>query len=62
MERKNSQARIDANNRYVQKNYTTLTIRVKKGQEESIKEFAKSQGKSLNGFINDLINDAMRTN
>ena len=58
-ERKNSQAKIDANNRYTKANYTQLNFRVKKGEETKIREFAKSQGMSLNGLINKLIYQAM---
>ena len=58
-ERKNSQAKIDANNRYTKANYTQLNFRVKKGEETKIKDFAKAQGMSLNGFINKLIYQAM---
>lgn len=59
MERKNSQAKIDANNRYVKKAYDDVRVRVKKGERERIQEFAESQGMSLNGLINKLIYQAM---
>lgn len=55
MERKNSQARIDANARYNAKTYKQLMIRVKTGQDEIIKAYAESHGESLNGYINRLI-------
>ncbi len=58
-ERKNRQSKIDANNRYVKANYTQLNFRVKKGEEDRIRAYAKSQGLSLNSFVNKLIYEAM---
>ncbi len=59
MQRKNSQARIDANARYNAKAYKQLMIRVKTGQDEIIKAYAESNGESLNGYINRLIEQDM---
>lgn len=42
-------------NKYNAKTYDDLKIRVKKGEGEIIKYHASAQGKSLNGYINDLI-------
>ena len=58
-ERKNSQSKIDANNRYTKKAYDDIKVRVKKGKREAITKFAESKGMSLNGFINKLIYQAM---
>ena len=49
-------ARTRASLKYNQKNYDYLRIAVKKGELEKLKEFAKSQGKSLNKFVTDAIN------
>jgi len=59
MERKNSQSKIEANNRYTKKAYEDLRVRVKKGEKERILQFVESKGMSLNGFINKLIYEAM---
>lgn len=55
MENKNSKSKIAANNRYTQKAYEPITLRVKKGEKERIQKFAETQGMSLNGYINSLI-------
>ncbi len=60
---KNSQARIKANNKYVEKTYARITLRVRKGRETEIKAYAESKGLSLNAYINQLIdNDMMNSN
>lgn len=46
-------------NRYNNKAYDFIRLAVKKGEKDKIKEFAAAQGKSLNGFITDLINREM---
>jgi len=46
-------------NKWNSKAYDTLNIRVKKGQRESIKDYATSNGESLNGFVNRAIDEAM---
>lgn len=40
-------------------NYDTISITVKKGLKDDIKDYALTQGKSLNGYINDLIKKDM---
>lgn len=52
---KNSDAQKEATARYNKKAYDRINIIVKKGQREVIKEFAASQGKSLNRFVLDAI-------
>ena len=42
-------------NRYNSKAYDRINVIVKKGQRQVIKDFAASQGKSLNRFICDAI-------
>ena len=46
-------------NKWNSKAYDTLNIRVKKGQRESIKEYAASKGESLNGFVNRAIDETI---
>ena len=48
---KNSQAKIDNNNKWVAKAYDPLMIRVKKGEKERLKAYAETQGMSLNNFV-----------
>ena len=46
-------------NRYSKKAYDDLRIRVKKGQKEAIQARAEELGKSLNGYVIDLIEKDM---
>ena len=46
-------------NRYSKKAYDDLRIRVKKGQKEAIQARAEELGKSLNGYVIDLIEQDM---
>lgn len=50
-----SKAQQKAVNKYNLKSYDNVQIRVAKGDRDKIKAYAESQGKSLNGYINDLI-------
>ena len=45
----------EATARYNKKAYDRINVVVKKGQRQMIKDFAASQGKSLNRFICDAI-------
>ena len=49
----------EATARYNKKAYDRINIIVKKGQRQVIKDFAASQGKSLNRFILDAIEAEM---
>ena len=42
-------------NRYNAKAYDQIPFRVKKGQKEIIQKRAEQLGKSVNGYLNDLI-------
>ena len=42
-------------NRYKSKTYEQINLLVKKGQKSVIADHAKSLGKSLNAYINDII-------
>ena len=52
---KYSDAQKEATMRYNKKAYDRINVIVKKGQRQIIKDFAASQGKSLNRFICDAI-------
>ena len=60
METKNSKAKIEANNRYNAKAYDRINIAVPKGKKERIVLHAKSNGESVNGYINRLIEEDMK--
>ena len=57
---KYSDAQKEATMRYNKKTYDRINIIVKKGQRQIIKDFAASQGKSLNRFICDAIDAEMK--
>jgi len=52
-------ARTRASNKYASKAYDRIALQVHKGHKAEIQAAAKSQGKSLNAFINDAIDKAM---
>ena len=54
-ELKYSDAQKEATARYNKKAYDRIQIVVRKGQRQIIKDYAASQGKSLNRFICDAI-------
>ena len=56
---KYSDAQKEATARYNKKAYDRINVIVKKGQRQIIKDFAASQGKSLNRFICDVIEAEM---
>ena len=56
---KYSEAQKEATARYNKKAYDRIDVVVKKGQRQVIKDFAASQGKSLNRFICDAIDYQM---
>ena len=44
-----------ASKKYTKDNYENVMVRVRKGNREKIKDFAKSKGETLNGFVKGLI-------
>ena len=54
-----SKAQTRASNKYNAKAYDRIALQVRKGQRELIRSYAESQGKSLNYFINELIQREM---
>ena len=54
-----SDAQKEATARYNKKAYDRIDVIVPKGQRQIIKDFAASQGKSLNRFICDAIDYQM---
>ncbi len=55
-----SDAQKEATARYNKKAYDRIDLIVKKGQRQVIKDYAASQGKSLNRFILDLVEAEMQ--
>ena len=56
---KYSEAQKEATARYNKKTYDRIDVVVPKGKRQIIKDFAASQGKSLNRFIFDAIDYQM---
>ena len=56
---KYSDAQKEATARYNKKAYDRIDVIVPKGQRQIIKDFAATQGKSLNRFICDAIQEQM---
>ena len=55
-----SKAQQKAVSKYMKKNYDVFQIRMPKGKKDKIKEFAESKDESLNGFINRIIDEAIK--
>lgn len=54
-----SKAQQRAVAKYTRANYDEITIRVPKGEKETIKAHANSTGESVNAFIGRAISEAM---
>jgi len=50
-EKKNSSARIRANNKYNEKAYDRINIAIPKGRKQALQGVASAQGESLNAFV-----------
>lgn len=59
MTKQNGNSQTKAKNRYNAKTYDSLRIVVPKGKKDIIKDFADKQGKSINGFVNEAIEEKM---
>ena len=53
-------AQKEATARYNKKKYDRISVVVPKGQRQVIADFAAKQGKSLNRFIRDAIDEQMK--
>lgn len=58
-ERKNSEARIRANNKYAAKAYDRINIAVPKGRKAELQAHAERRGESLNCFIGRAIEEQL---
>ena len=45
----------------MKENYDIFQVRMPKGKKEQVKAAAESAGKSLNGYINEAIDEKMQT-
>ena len=52
--KKNSDAKIKANNKYRNSHYKSISVMISPQKAEEIKQFAKSEGKSLAQYIIDI--------
>lgn len=59
-EKKNSDARIAANNRYNAKAYDRINVAVPKGKKDRIKAAADRHGQSVNGYVNEAIDEKLQ--
>ena len=57
-----SKAQQKAVAKYMKKNYDELKVRMPKGKKDIIKTAAENQGKSINGFINEAIDEKINRN
>ena len=53
-------AATKAKNKYNDKNYERISLSVKKGKKEEYNRMAESQGKSLNRYIIDCIEESKK--
>ena len=57
--RKYSQAQNRATQKYIRENYDSVVIRMPKGRKDKIRDFAKENGESMNGFVNRAIDETI---
>lgn len=55
-----TKAQQKAVHKYVKTNYDRMELTVPKGRKQEIKDFAAAHGETVNGFINRLIDEAMK--
>lgn len=51
----NGNSATRAKNKYAKNNYDDLRIQVKKGKKSIISDHAQKKGKSINGLVNELL-------
>lgn len=57
--KKNSDARIRANNRYNEKTYDRINIAIPKGRKAELQAHAEERGESLNRFVTRAIDETI---
>lgn len=58
-QKKNSEARIRANNKYNAKTYDRINIAIPKGRKAVIQAAADAAGQSLNGYVTQAVDERM---
>lgn len=61
MQRKNSAARIKANNKYNEKAYDRINVAIPKGQKAEIQSAAAAVGESVNEYVKTAITRRMES-
>lgn len=56
-----TKAQIRATQKYKKENYSRIPLDVPREYHEKVKEVAKSQGQSVNGFIKDAIDEKIKS-
>ena len=59
-ERKNSEARIKANNKYGDKAYDRINTAIPKGKKQIIQDHVTLRGETVNGFMNRAIDETLK--
>ena len=54
---KKTSKQIERQNKFIAEKYDRFTATFPKGKKEEYRKYAESQGKSLNAFINELIEE-----
>ena len=54
-----TKATMKAVDKYVKNNYDRLAITIPKGRKETIDEYAKQEGTSINGLVNRLLREVV---
>ena len=54
-----SKSQQKAVNKYMKENYDEIKVRVAKGRKAEIKAHAERQGKSINGYVTEAIDEKM---
>ena len=54
-----TEARKEGNKKWDAKNLDRISIAIPKGRKATIEAYAKEQGESINGFVNDLLREKL---
>lgn len=55
-----SKSQQKAVNKYMKENYDRVNLTMPKGKKEKVSSYAQEHGKSLNGYINEAIDEKMQ--
>ena len=54
-----TKAGMKAADKYVKENYDKIVAKIPKGRKAMVEDFARSNGLSVNGLVNDLLRGAL---